>query len=312
MQLSTPVTIEPLSRPFGYESQILTIGSCFADSIAGKLKDAFFRIKANPFGTQYNPMSIAQCIDILSMEDTEKQRATMLNSLFESGGLWHSWLTHGSFSSTQKQAVEEAIIDALQKGSKAVKESEVVIITFGSAYIYEFEGRVVSNCHKVPSRFFERRRLSIEEIVDTYQEMFSQPMWQSKTVILTVSPIRHLKDGLHENQLSKATLLLATAQLVESFQNVHYFPSYEVMLDELRDYRFYDNDLLHPSSLAVELIWEKFCKYAFSQETQAQVEKYLQLSRDLSHRPLHPDTPEAQQFQRRLQERLQEAKKNLR
>ena len=221
MKLQTTVDISPASWQIGYEDKILMLGSCFADSMGEQMMQRGLNVTVNPFGTLYNPLSIAQ----------------------------------------------------------ALKEATVVIVTFGTAWVYEQAGRVVGNCHKLPESSFTRRRLSVEEIVAAWQPILN--IYPDKHWLFTVSPIRHIRDGLHENQLSKATLLQAVEQLGD------YFPSYEIMLDELRDYRFYADDLVHPSSLAINYIWERFADTFCSTQTRNEMTLRLKQFKQSQHRPLH-------------------------
>ena len=220
------------------------LGSCFSDEIGEQMQQRYLHVTCNPFGTLYNPLSIAQAINY-QLPMTNDQLP-----LVEYDGLWHSMAHHGSFSRANREEAEEAVRGSIETMQQALKEATVVIVTFGTAWVYEKEGAIVGNCHKLPESCFTRRRLTVEEIVAAWQPILAQ--YPDKHWLFTVSPIRHIRDGLHENQLSKATLLQAVEQLGD------YFPSYEIMLDELRDYRFYADDLVHPSSMAVNYIWERF------------------------------------------------------
>ncbi len=179
-----------------------------------------------------------------------------------------------------------------------VTKADVVIITFGTAWVYEENGVVVDNCEKRPAECFRRRRLTVDEIVEKWQPILAR--LSTKRIIFTVSPIRHLKDGLHENQLSKSILLLAVERLSKGLKNVNYFPSYEIVLDELRDYRFYADDLKHPSAMAVSYIWEKFVSIYMDRATQQSMVELHQLWKDSHHRPLNPGSAEDEAFQRHI------------
>lgn len=292
MNFTTPIHIPAADKPIAYTDHILLLGSCFADNIAAKLAEYYFQITANPFGTLYNPLSIAQALSLQQVPE-----------LVEWGGLYHSMYHHGAFSSPDRLQTGQNIrrsIDCLQR---AFAEASVVIITFGTAWVYEQNGVVVANCHKIPADRFTRRRLSVEEIVSAWQPVLSAH--SDKHFIFTVSPIRHIKDGLHENQLSKATLLLAIAQLAEDQSVlVDYFPSHEILIDELRDYRFYADDMLHPSSVAVNYIWERFVSTYMSAATQQEMHPLHQLYLDRHHTLLHPDSPASRIFLSRLEQNL--------
>lgn len=248
MKLQTIVDITPSQWKIGYEDKILMLGSCFSDEIGGQMQQRYLQVTCNPFGTLYNPLSIAQAISL--------QPSAFSPQLVYHEGLWHSMAHHGSFSRADKNEAEQAVRSSIDTMQQALNEASVVIVTFGTAWVYEKDGHIVGNCHKLPESCFVRRRLTVEEIVAAWKPVLES--YPDKHWLFTVSPIRHIKDGLHENEISKATLLLALEAISHQLSAVSYFPSYEIMLDELRDYRFYADDLVHPSSLAVNYIWERF------------------------------------------------------
>lgn len=276
MKLQTIVDIAPSNRKIGYEDSILMIGSCFADSIGEQMVQRNLRVTCNPFGTLYNPLSIAQALTMTDMPE-----------LIEHDGLWHSMAHHGSFSRADRNEAEQVIRASIETMQKALREATVVIVTFGTAWVYEWKGeRVVGNCHKLPETNFTRRRLTAEEIVAAWKPLLSQ--YSDKHWVFTVSPIRHIKDGLHENQLSKATLLQAVEKLTgEAGLTADYFASFEIMLDELRDYRFYADDLVHPSSLAVNYIWERFVDTFCTPQAKNEMNIQHKRWQFEHHRPLH-------------------------
>lgn len=212
------------------------------------------------------------------------------SDLFFHNDLWHSPLHHGDFSASSTDGCLERINSRLIAARTAFSSTGIMLITFGTAWVYEQDGEIVSNCHKLPANHFTRRRLTIDEIIKLFENI---PV---KT-IFTVSPIRHWKDGAHENQLSKSILLLAIEEICRRNPNCAYFPSYEIVLDELRDYRFYTEDMLHPNATAINYIWQRFGEAFFSQETRLAQTELEQLRRDLSHKPLHPDTAACRNFQ---------------
>ena len=268
MKLQTIVDIKPSKWKIGYEDKILLLGSCFSDEIGEQMKQRYLHVTCNPFGTLYNPLSITQALTMTEMPD-----------LVEHEGLWHAMSHHGSFSRADKNEAESAIKASIETMQQALQEATVVIVTFGTAWVYEKDGAVVGNCHKLPESSFTRRRLTVEEIVAAWKPILAQ--YPDKHWLFTVSPIRHIRDGLHENQLSKATLLQAVEQLGD------YFPSYEIMLDELRDYRFYADDLVHPSSLAVNYIWERFVDTFCTNQTKNELVLQLKRWKHEHHRLLH-------------------------
>lgn len=274
MKLQTIVDIKPSEWKIGYEDKILMVGSCFSDEIGEQMKQRYLDVVCNPFGTLYNPLSIARALNMNEMPE-----------LIEHEGLWHSMAHHGSLSRADKHEAEEAIRGSVEAMQKALCEAKVVIVTFGTSWAYEMNGAIVGNCHKLSESCFTRRRLSVEEIVAAWKPILEK--YNDKHWLFTVSPIRHIKDGLHENQLSKATLLLALETIRNQLSAISYFPSYEIMLDELRDYRFYADDLVHPSSLAVNYIWERFVDTFCTSQTKNRMQIEYKRWKFEHHRPLH-------------------------
>ncbi len=282
MKLQTIVDIPASPWKIGYEDKILMIGSCFSDEIGEQMQQRYLNVTCNPFGTLYNPLSIAQALAITDVPE-----------LIEHEGLWHAMSHHGSFSRADKNEAEVVIRTSIETMQKALNEATVIIVTFGTAWVYEKDGEIVGNCHKLPESCFTRRRLSVEEIVSAWQPVIAR--YPDKHWLFTVSPIRHIRDGLHENQLSKATLLQAIDQLIKSnnqssnrqSSNRQYFEALEIMLDELRDYRFYADDLVHPSSLAVTYIWERFVDTFCTPQTKNELVLQHKRWKHEHHLPLH-------------------------
>lgn len=284
MKLQTIVDIAPSAWKIGYDDRILMLGSCFSDSIGQIMTEHYLPVTCNPFGTLYNPHSIAQAINY-QLPLTNDQLP-----LVSHDGLWHSMAHHGAFSRASREEAEAAVRASVESMQKAFQEATVIIVTFGTAWVYEMDGRVVGNCHKLPENCFTRRRLSVDEIVETWCPLLAQ--YPDKHWLFTVSPIRHIRDGLHENQLSKATLLQAVEKLsteyrIQNTYRISYFPSYEIMLDELRDYRFYADDLVHPSSMAVNYIWERFVDTYCTPQTKNELVLQHKRWKHEHHIPLH-------------------------
>ena len=301
MKLYTTVHVTPSEKKIGYGDKILLLGSCFADNIGAKFEEHYFQTTINPFGTLYNPASIARAVLDMGYGPSGM-------GLVEHNGLWHSMMHHGSYSGVDKEEVIARCEESRIQMREALQQASVVIVTFGTAWVYEYNGEVVANCHKLPANRFVRRRLTVDEIVNMWQPILAA--MPDKHWIFTVSPIRHVKDGLHENQVSKAILLQAVDRLTSIQSNSlmgskSYFPSYEIMLDELRDYRFYAEDMVHPSAVAVDYIWQRFVETYMTTGTQQEMRILHQLWRDRHHRLLHPDSPEAEQFAEHIKTRLQ-------
>ena len=293
MDLLTKVNIPLPERQIGYQDKILLLGSCFADNMGKKFEEYYFQTSSNPFGTLYNPVSIANS---LSPVESSLLPITYHN------GMWHSMMHHGAFSHSDRDKLLRSCEQSQNLMNRALQEASFILVTFGTAWVYEYKGKVVANCHKLPAKDFVRRRLTIEEIVQVWMPIVEQ--MSDKRWILTVSPIRHIIDGLHENQISKAVLLQAVDYLTSNSASVSYFPSYEIMLDELRDYRFYAEDMLHPSQVAVDYIWHRFADSYFSSDTCKEMRVLHQLWRDRNHRFLHAESPEARNFADRITERI--------
>jgi hypothetical protein len=296
--LFMPVQIPASSWKIGYDDQILLMGSCFADSMCAKLHEHYFRVEGNPFGVLYNPASIAMAIEMARKSQTIEDK-----DLVEHGGLWHSMAHHGVFSDIDMAVVLDKCNGSIVAMRQALENATVITITFGTAWVYEYAGKVVGNCHKIPANQFVRRRMTVEEIVATWQPLVEA--MPDKKWLFTVSPIRHVKDGLHENHINKGILLQAVEQLTKQ-SGCSYFPAYEIMLDELRDYRYYAEDMVHPSSMAVEYIWQRLVETYMTADTQAEMKTLHQLWRDEHHRFIHPDSMEAKRFIERLGQKKHE------
>lgn len=290
MKLYTSVEIAPSARKIGYGDKILLLGSCFADNIGEKFAEHYFQATINPLGTLYNPASIALSI-------TDSQHPIPDSRLIYHNGLWHSMMHHGAFSGVDKMEVMARCEQSREQQQCALREATTVIVTFGTAWVYEMDGQVVANCHKLPANRFTRRCLMVDEIVEMWQPIVAS--MPDKHWIFTVSPIRHVKDGLHANQVSKAILLQAVDELGQS-----YFPSYEIMMDELRDYRFYAEDMVHPSQVAVEYIWQRFVETYMTEDTRSEMRTLHQLWQDCHHRFLHPDSEEAERFRLHVERQM--------
>ena len=297
MRFFTEIQIPEFPRQIDYSKSMMFLGSCFSENIGQKLIDLKFDVDMNPFGILYNPESIANSLKILL-----EKRVFTENDLFQDQGLWNSFYHHSRFSDVDRNAALEKINRRISSSYEFLKKADFLVITFGTAWVYELRktGQIVSNCHKIPAAEFKRFRLGVFEITNVYRELLEQ-IWKFNPdlkVIFTVSPIRHWKDGAVENQLSKATLLLAIDQLIKGFGNqvCTYFPSYEIMMDELRDYRFYAEDMLHISQVAVDYIFERFSNAAITSASRDISKSMLKINKAISHRPVNPNTTEFKKF----------------
>lgn len=295
MNFTTVVTIPSANRQIQHQHQLLMLGSCFTENIGERLQNAKFKIDINPFGIQYNPMSIATALKHIINEKVYTE-----NDLFQNEDRWHSIMHHSRFSSNTAEEAFKLINARIKTAAESLKKAEFLFITFGTAWVYELKStsEIVSNCHKLPDNQFVRRRLSLSEIVQTYVELLKKihdinPKLQ---IIFTVSPIRHWKDGAQENNVSKSILLLAIEELRQQFDIISYFPAYEIQMDELRDYRFYAEDMLHPNKVAIDYIWERFSNVYFSQKTKDITSEMQKLKLALTHRPFNEAGEEFQNF----------------
>lgn len=296
MEFYTRIAIPRSSFTFTHEGLTMLLGSCFVENMGKNLEKNKFSIDLNPFGILYNPSSIANAIRhlIQPSEFTSKD-------LFLKEGIYHSFLHHSRFSSSSECECLERINKQINLSSQHLRTANRMIITFGTAWVYQFKetSQVVSNCHKLPDRLFTRKILSTQEIIDEWQVLLQQ-LWKLNPelkILFTVSPIRHWKDGAHGNQLSKATLLLAIDKLQQTYpEQISYFPSYEIMIDELRDYRFYADDLLHPSMQAIAYIWERFSESMFSSKTILLLKEWEELLKAVQHKPFQPNSEAYKRF----------------
>lgn len=296
MKFRTEIDIEPFDRRIDYSSEIFALGSCFAQNMAERMRRAKFRITANPTGILFNPESILGLLARLAAQDEFRD-----DDVVEHNGRWFSFDAHTSLDGATKDEAMRNLQTAFDTGYMALQNAQWIIITFGTAWVYELadEGRIVANCHKMPQAMFRRRRLTVEEIVEAYSMLFDISL-RGKRIILTVSPVRHTADGLEENAASKAVLRLAAEELAEKYRNVYYFPSYEIMTDDLRDYRFYGEDLVHPTPQAVEYIWEKFADAALTDNAKALLPRVEKIVAAAAHRPFNPESREYAQFCSRM------------
>ena len=310
MELITKVILPDIPRKIAYKDSLLLLGSCFATNIGENLKKAKFQTLANPYGVIYNPASIHAVV-----ERTLRKRAYKEVDLFMSGGLFHSYDHHSSYSLPDSRKMLREINKARKETATFLTSGNWMAVTFGTAYVYKLksDGRVVANCHKQPEALFDRSRMSVDEIVSLWLPLIQKirKVNPYMNFLFTVSPIRHSKDGLHENQLSKATLLLAIEALKEQTEGVFYFPAYEIMMDELRDYRFYAEDMTHPSPTAVKYIWERFRSCLMDEDTLQAIAEWQTISQAIAHRPFNPESEQYNSFLSQTLLKIEEHKRKF-
>lgn len=305
MKFRTEVNIKASQKKIQIEDKIFSIGSCFASEMTDLLKKGQIQTENNPFGTIFNPFSIRNAIKRL--HDAHFYTADELiafNDEFIS-------LDHHTFFDTRyiHQTLDK-INEYLEAGNSFLQNSNWIIITYGTSFIYEFlpKKKLVANCHKIPQKFFEKRLLTHTELVDSMKEsihLLNDICSDDVQILFTVSPVRHTKDGMMENMLSKSKLITAVHEVIPEFENCHYLPVYEILMDDLRDYRFYKEDLIHPTEQAIHYIFEQFGEAFFSNETKDFIKENFKLGRALQHRTQDEKDPKFIEFREKLMEKIE-------
>ena len=293
MSFFTEIEISEFPFKMDYSKSMMLFGSCFSENIGQKLIDLKFKVDMNPFGILYNPESIANSLKLLLKNQTFTE-----SDLFFDQGLWNSFYHHSRFSDVNREMALEKINSRIKLSAEFLKTADFLMITFGTAWVYELisTGQIVSNCHKIPAKQFNRFRLGVNEISEAYHHLLDE-LWKfnpNLKIIFTVSPIRHWKDGAVENQVSKSTLILSIERLITGIENRNcsYFPSYEIMMDELRDYRFYAEDMIHLSPVATDYIFDRFSKFLISKESMNLVDNVMKIRKAVMHRPVNSSSVE--------------------
>ncbi len=324
MKLQTEIPLNPEENQIDYSSKILLMGSCFSENIGAKFDWFKFQNLQNPFGIIFNPISIEKLI-VRAIDDVSFSE----EDIFLHNGKWKCFDVHSELSALDKGEFLGKLNAALQNLRGALFSSTHIIFTFGTSWVYRYLGasaplsdpasaplgepKIVANCHKLPQQNFTKTLLSIEEISKSLQIIFNRisSINPAATIINTVSPVRHIKDGFAENSLSKAHLITAIHQLKASNYQLNYFPSYEIMMDELRDYRFYAEDLLHPNKTAIEIIWQKFSKVWIAPKTDSLQKEIASIQKGLSHKPFNPQSQEHTEFLEKLHQRISSVAKQI-
>lgn len=295
MQWTTEVEFPKSGIRMDWKTNLAFIGSCFAEKMAEKFTRFKFHTWVNPFGIVYNPLSVANMLERISNQKFYSEK-----EIFSDGEVFYSWDFHGKFSSKDPERCLQQMNAAIQMAHGYLKTADVVFITLGTAYCYFLKesGAVVSNCHRQNGELFNRELVSVERVSQALQTAVSnlERLNPQVRIVLTVSPLRHLRDGAHGNQLSKATLLLAVQQTVKNFSNVEYFPSYEIVMDELRDYRFYAADMVHLSPVAEDYIFEKCGQAYFDFAVCENLQKLDAFLKSAEHRIVDADASRLRAF----------------
>ena len=295
MNFRTELTINQSDFLINHDQKIVSFGSCFAEEMATHLLDLKFNVLANPFGILFHPLAIENALQRIQAKTLYvEEEISNLDELF------FSWDHHSSFNSTSAEKTVKNVNNALIKAHDFLTNADVIFITLGTSWVYKIKelNLVVANCHKVPAKHFDKVLLTEQQIKTSLHNSLDMitEMAPNATIIVTVSPVRHLKDGMIENNVSKAKLLSALYEVTMNFDQVNYFPSYELMMDDLRDYRFYADDLLHPNKQAVNYIWEKFASAYFTPETQRINKQIEKITTAINHRPFNEESISHQKF----------------
>ena len=304
MKFRTEVEIQNSGKKIEVEDQIFSIGSCFSTEMTDLLKEGQLQTFNNPFGTLFNPFSINHAISKLHNAEFYEE-GDLISFNEEVLSLDH----HTSFNTRFVHQTLDKINSHIEAGNQFLRNTNWIIITYGTSYIYEFlpKKKLVSNCHKIPAKYFEKRLLTHLELTDAIYETVVNLKDIAKDdvqILFTVSPVRHTKDGMVENNLSKSKLITAIHEILPQFENCHYLPTYEILMDDLRDYRFYKEDLIHPNNQAINYIWEKFGNAYFSNETMDFIEENLKISKSLDHKTADEKNPKYQEFLEKIKERI--------
>ena len=300
-----PIQIQPPAELVRYQQGILLTGSCFTEHIGNLLIDLKFNALQNPNGILFDPVSVADSlISYIEPRTYESQDLFYLNEL------WQSWRHHGIFSDIDQQVVLNKINQSQQAAHSFLKKANWLIITLGSSftYILKEQNRGVANCHRAPANWFNKKLLPIDEMLAVLDEALHRlfDFNPNLQIVFTVSPVRHIRDGVIENNRSKARLIEVVHQLVNKFNKTYYFPAYELVIDVLRDYRFYDKDLVHPNYTATNFVVENFMEHYVDPESRLLAEEVRKLQISRRHRPLHPGTEAHRRFLRDQLEKTNE------
>ncbi len=295
MNFLTHIDIKPLPMPITYQHKIMLIGSCFTEHIGNNLQELKFQTLQNPNGILFEPISVCRSLVSYIQQQQYKQE-----DLFQYNELWQSWDHHSRFSNPDQQIALDQINNSQKAAHAFIKQADWLIITLGSSFVYKLkeEHRFVANCHKAPAQWFDKYLIPIDEQIavldNTMHQLFH--LNSKLKIIFTISPVRHLRDGVVDNNRSKARLLETVHHLVNKFDRLFYFPAYELVIDVLRDYRFYDIDLTHPNYAATQFVLEKFSDYAFQEPTLGLMKEIRQIVTAKNHKPFHPCSIQHQQF----------------
>lgn len=308
MNFRTNIKLQKERNQIDYNSKLVLIGSCFSENISKKLNYFKFQTYNNPFGILFNPIAIEKLItNAVNLEKYSEKDTFLFNER------WHCFDAHSDLSATDKNELLHNLNSAIKSTNKRLKEATHIIITLGTSWVYKFleTNAIVGNCHKVPQKKFEKELLSVDEISASLKNICHHisEVNPTATIIFTVSPVRHIKDGFTENSLSKAHLIAAIHETIRVY-NGQYFPSFEMMMDDLRDYRFYNSDMVHPNETAINYIWEQFKHVWMDENTFPILKEVDSIQKGLAHRPFNESSEQHQRFLKKLHKKIQWLSKN--
>jgi lysophospholipase L1-like esterase len=310
MEFRTNIKLQKEYNQIDYNSKLVLIGSCFSENISKKLKYFKFQTFSNPFGILFNPITIEKLItNAINLEKYSEK------SIFQLNERWHCFDAHSDISASTQNNLLHNLNSAIESTHQQLKNASHIIITLGTAWIYRLieTDTIVGNCHKIPQKKFLKELLSIDEITATLENLCTliKDINPTATIIFTVSPVRHLKDGFIENAQSKAHLIAAIHQVSDKRNRLYYFPSFEIMMDDLRDYRFYASDMLHPNETAINYIWEQFQQVWIDEKSTLIQKEVDTIQKGLAHRPFNPNSEQHTQFLSDLQKKITLLKNNF-
>lgn len=301
MKLQTKLPLQPAHVQFGYPDKLLLLGSCFSENIGAKLAYYKFQATVNPFGIIFNPVAIERLIEDAVLDKTYTEE-----DVFELEGVWKSYVAHSDLNALSRLGAVIHLQESQQLLRNQLQAATHLFITLGTAWVYRHKksDQIVANCHKVPQHEFEKELLSVDEVTQSLSKLitFVKALNPTLQIIFTVSPVRHLKDGFIENTRSKSHLIAAVHAIVDATE-VHYFPAFEIVMDELRDYRFYNSDMLHPSPQAIDYIWERFVEVYASAKTKHTMKDVQLVQQGLAHKSFHPESAQHQKFLTQLHQK---------
>jgi len=308
MNFRTEIALSEERSQINYESHLLLIGSCFSEHIFEKLDYHRFKTVKNPFGILYNPKAIETFFtNVLNQKNYTEKDLFFLNER------WHCFDTHSDLSSSKQEKLLNNLNNAVKDTFELLQKSSHIFITLGSAWAYRHiaSDTIVGNCHKVPNKKFLKELMSVEEVSDSCLAINTllKAFNPSLTIVYNLSPIRHLRDGFVDNARSKAHLLAGIHNQVDKYKDILYFPSYEILMDDLRDYRFYADDLLHPNKMAISYIWEQFKQVWIHKSSYSLMKKVHAIQKKIAHKPFHPKSVEYQNFIAKLEKEIGDIEK---